>query len=85
MAERKIRSIAKKHGYSIQKTYRRYLNNNAFVLDQDGEKIVGYVVMDLSLGSYVWGCYNEVFSGLWSWEEVEQFVLDLDKGQKNEK
>ena len=79
MSEKKIRSIAKEMGYSIRKTGKRYLQTGKLVRDCEGNIIPGYTVTDHRLGCFVWGSFNELFCGLWSWEDCERFVLNMAK------
>lgn len=74
--ERVLRKKAEVAGFSVRKGFCHYLYNGAVMKDQFGNREIGYSVMNMSTGFYVWGCYNANFDNLWSLEDVENFLRD---------
>nr|DAM76805.1 MAG TPA: hypothetical protein [Caudoviricetes sp.] len=69
-----IKKKAMSAGYCVSKGFRHYLYNNAVCVDNNGNRLTGFDVFDLSTNCSVWGCYNNNFDHLWTLEEVEKFI-----------
>ena len=73
--ENKLRKLADSKGYKLCKGYVGYMNQGwGLYHDENGNKEVGYSLIDLSANTFVWGCYNEIFYNLWNIDEVEEFL-----------
>lgn len=44
--------------------------------DADGKRQTGYMVLDLEIGYYVKGCYDEWFDHLWDLDDVVKFLKE---------
>lgn len=64
---KKLRKEAQKKGWKISKGYRKTRQDNKYVFDYNGNKIVGYTITDSS---------NTYIAGL---ESTEIFTLDFDE------
>lgn len=42
----------------------------------DGSRCTGYMVMDLTTGFYVYGCYDSNLDNLWQLVDVEEFLKE---------
>lgn len=76
LSEYAIKSRARKAGYSVSKGFVHYLSGGTF-RRYNGERDTGYNVKDLSTGSLVWGCYNNVYDHQWSLEDVDEFIRSV--------
>lgn len=76
MNERVLRYRAEKIGLKLEKGYQKYMNPAwGYVLDEHGEKIVGYQLWNMYTGLYVWGSYSELCSHLLTLEGVEEALM----------
>lgn len=71
---RTIREKAFNAGYRVSKGFQHYIYNNAVLVDENGNKLVGFDVVDLSTNFSVWGCYDYNFDHLWTIGDVEKFI-----------
>ena len=76
-SERTLRRKAAKIGYGINKGYQHWLDKGYPIFcDCNGEKSIGYQVIDYSTGFAVWGSYDRMLDHLWSLGDVEQFLKE---------
>lgn len=71
--EKKLRAKCKAAGYRLEKGFQKYMYNDCVVPG----RVVGYMVYDMSTGIAEYGCYNEVYTHLWSLEDVENFLINI--------
>ncbi len=69
-SEKTIRRKAKAIGYTVEKGLLRMTVGNAVIRPRQ----TGYSLINDSLGCYVWGSYNEVFTHIWDLDDVENFL-----------
>ncbi len=76
-SESAIRRKAKKLGYIVQKGFVHYLGKGYPVWTYwNGAREVGYNVIDTTMNTLVWGCYDSTRDHLWSLEDVEAFLTE---------
>lgn len=73
--EKTIRRKAYDLGYKLEKNYMRYMAFNNAIVEP---KATGYMLFDLRTNEYVWGSYNDCFCYLWSLEDVENYLREVD-------
>ncbi len=74
MSERTLRRRAKAINYSIHKGLQHW--GNSVLRDREGKGRIGYMVMNLETGFYVWGCYDSNLDFLWTLADVENFLKE---------
>lgn len=73
--ERHLRKVAKENGYILHKGFVHYLCGGYPVFrDSNGNRKVGYTLIDTETNTYVWGSYNNCFDHLWSLQDVENYL-----------
>lgn len=80
--EKTLRRRALNIGYEIHKGYVHYIYNGAVFKDNADNKQIGYSIMDLSTGLYIYGCYNNLFDNLWTLQDTEKFLKEQYKRHK---
>lgn len=74
-----LRQKAAKSGYSLSKGYQRFHTPGwGFRRDENGAKIVGYMLYDNSTDFAVWPSYNNLWDHALSLEEVMSLMNEMD-------
>ncbi len=74
--EKTIYKKAKDVGYEVSKGFVHYHTGCIFRY-QNGDREVGYNVIDTSNNSLVWGCYSQMFDHQWSLADVDDFIRSV--------
>ena len=78
MSLRTIQKKANEHGFSFQKGYQRYIYDGwGFVKDEEGNKIVGYQILDNTTGIPVGSLYNRLWDHELDFEEAIDLLKNL--------
>lgn len=74
---KKLRRRAGRVGYSIKKGYQHWLTEGYPVYyGCNGDKSIGYMIINDSIGFVVWGSCNELHDHAMNLDDVEEFIRD---------